>query len=170
MGVGSCPTAEIPDALTAAGIAYRNCFFGNPAAAKAALREAAKEAGCEQSGDPPKCACPSAPEPGSSIDCANWAVNFVRFYVKGNEETPFVKDLTRSVQTVCQTHNGVPLTPAQRGVVEPDSHLPACQRFRPAATADVAAFTAYIVFAVVSTGFVLFETYETPDITYKKKS
>ena len=107
---------------------------------------------------------------GNSIDCANWAVNFVRFYVEANDETSFVQDLTQSVQEVCQTHNGVPLTQLQRGVVKPDSHLPACQRIQPAATTDSAAFTAYIVFAVVSTGFVLFETYETPDITYKKKS
>lgn len=169
---GSCPTAEIPAALTKAGIAYRNCFFGNPEAAKAALREAAKEAGCEQTGDPPVCTCPAS-VPAGSVDCTNWAVNFVRFYVydyDARDESPFVDSLTKAVQQECQTHNGNKITGDQVGRVKPDSHLAACQRFQPAATADVAAFTAYMAFAVVSAGFVIFETYETPSIMYKKKT
>ncbi len=173
VAVGGCPTAEIPAALTKAGVEYRNCFFGNARAAETAMREAAKEAGCEQTGNPPACTCPSpVPQNEGKVDCTNWAVNFVRFYVydyEARDESKFVDSLTRLVRLFCSTHVGQIIPIADQGTIKPDSLLPACQRFQPAAVADIAAFTAYITFMVVSIAYVLFENYEIPSIMYEKK-
>lgn len=166
---GGCPTAEIPAALSAIGIETRNCFFGSQQAADNALRAAATEAGCVQvDTDPPVCTCPTTPL--DSLRCGHWAINLVRFYTTDPaSESAFVHALATRLAAACQTSNGALIPPGAGDGIDPDALIPACQRTAPAKTADLAAFTGYIVLISTAFAFVAFEVQGSPDILGKSK-
>lgn len=168
---GGCPTAEIPAALSAIGIETRNCFFGSQQAADNALRAAATEAGCVQvDTDPPVCTCPSPTTPLDSSRCGHWAVNLVRFYTTDPaSESAFVDALATRLAAACQTSNGALIPPGAGDGIDPDALIPACQRTAPAKTADLAAFTGYIVLISTAFAFVAFEVQGSPDILGKSE-
>lgn len=166
---GGCPTAEIPAALSAIGIETRNCFFGSQQAADNALRAAATEAGCVQvDTDPPVCECPTTPLDSSR--CGHWAINLVRFYTTDPaSESEFVHALATRLAAACRTSNGAPLLPDAGDGIDPDALIPACQRTAPTKTADLAAFTGYIVLISTALAFVASEVQNAPDILGKSK-
>ncbi len=168
---GGCPTAEIPAALSAIGIETRNCFFGSQQAADNALRAAATEAGCVQvDTDPPVCKCPSPNSPLDSSKCGHWAVNLVRFYTTDPaSESEFVDALATRLAAACRTSNGAPIQPDAADGIDPDALIPACQRTAPTKTADLAAFTGYIVLISTALAFVAFEVQNAPDILGKSE-
>lgn len=168
---GGCPTAEIPAALSAIGIETRNCFFGSQQAADNALRAAATEAGCVQvDTDPPVCECPSPTTPLDSSRCGHWAVNLVRFYTTDPaSESEFVDELATRLAAACRTSNGALIPPDAGNGIDPDALIPACQRTAPTKTADLAAFTGYIVLISTALAFVAFEVQNAPDILGESK-
>lgn len=168
---GGCPTAQIPAALSAIGIETRNCFFGSQQAADNALRAAATEAGCVQvDTDPPVCECPSPTTPLDSSRCGHWAINLVRFYTTDPaSESAFVHALATRLAAACQTSNGALIPPGAGDGIDPDALIPACQRTAPAKTADLAAFTGYIVLISTAFAFVAFEVQGSPDILGKSE-
>ena len=164
-----CPTAEIPAALTQAATDARKCFFGNPIAAENALREVAAQADCVQSGTLPACHCDSVENGAKKLDCGHWATALVTFYIPDASEAELVHNLTAMAKSVCRTSGGSVIPPDQQGSINPDPFSPACHRIQPAAPADLAASTAYMVILSAATVYVLFENYEAPDILFDKK-
>ena len=168
--VGDCPTAEISPALTEAATAARNCFFGNSRAAEAAAREAADDAGCVQTGHPPVCTCPGAAASRTAANCSNWANNLMRLYTNISDETELFKSLSARATEACATSGGRLIPPALKPSVKTDSATPACHNVQPAAAADVAAFTAYMVVVSAASAYSLFENQFDPMILFKKEN
>ena len=167
--VSDCPTAEISPAPTEAATKARHCFFGNSRAAEAAAREAADDAGCVQMGHPPVCTGPEAAAGAPAANCNNWANKLMAFYINKANETSLFSHLVNRARSACATSNGRPIPPALKPSVKPDSATPACHNIQPAAPADVAAFTAYMVVVSAASAYSLFENQFDPMLLFKEK-
>ena len=168
--INDCPTAAMPPALTDKGRAARRCFFGNDQAAENTLRLSADDANCTQTGHPPVCSCPESALATAAPKCSLWANDLMRYYTfQPEDESQFVKYLSQVAKNACATSGGKVIPPELKPSIKADSATPACHNIQPAAPADVAAFTAYMVVVTAASVFSLFEMNSNPLLLFKEE-